>query len=46
MGGGPNSWAVSDHLKAGYCVYAVGDCVQPRRIKEAIEEGFLAALQI
>ena len=24
MGGGPNSWAVKDHLNAGFTVYATG----------------------
>ncbi|MBT7190723.1 MAG: DUF1786 domain-containing protein [Anaerolineae bacterium] len=28
MGGGPNVWAVKDHLKAGYPVYATADAVR------------------
>jgi len=27
-------------------VYSVGDCVEPRRIQEAIREGWKAALEI
>jgi len=26
--------------------YSIGDCVEPRRIKEAIEEGFVLAREI
>jgi hypothetical protein len=27
-------------------IYSIGDCVQPRMIKEAMEEGFAAGLRI
>jgi NADH dehydrogenase FAD-containing subunit len=28
------------------CLYKIGDCVEPRKVKQAIEGGFLAGLQV
>jgi len=31
---------------AGIDSYVIGDCLQPRRLRNAIEEGFKAGMQI
>lgn len=47
MGGLQSSTQLYQELKAkGLTVHAIGDCVQPRGIHEAIYEGHLAALSI
>ena len=38
--------AALDLAELGYKVYLVGDCVEPRRIVEAILEGFRIGLEV
>jgi len=45
-GSTPNK-ALGEALKGKYLEFAeIGDCVEPRRIREAIEEGIWAAVTI
>jgi len=45
--GGRANPALSEKFRgAASEVYSIGDCVQPRMIKEAIEEGFAVGMKI